>query len=311
MNQKSGDQMLRRYIPEKIADLLQQSAAAASYVAPLEHLLDDPRAQVRFEAACALAKYEAANNPKIFAELTAGLQSSDNFMQLMALETSQKLGPDAVPMFQVVSNYAGSATDLMRDVAFKTLGKIDPNLRYSLPDVDQALKKDEDLEAWNEKGRLGTRSYDDLVAALKDSRLASPAAQQLGEMGPSASAAVPELITALAGQDEASRDQIMEAIHQIDPKAKVFKVDTKTIADAAMAADLWTMQSVDAKPDDALKTILRKAESLNSRWWTRQELTNLVDRIAALDPKACRAFAAKAIEKDPALKDILPPAAFR
>jgi RNA polymerase sigma factor (sigma-70 family) len=306
--QQNGDQMLRRYIPGAVADLLQRNPDAAAYAGKFESLLDDSRPEVRFEAACALARYEAGSNPKIFFELTAGLQSGDNLMPLMALETLQTLGPAAEPMMPAVSNYANASVDLMREIAFRTLGRIDNNLRYTLPEVDQALKEDESLAAWNQQA-MGRRSYDDLLAALKDPRLAPAAAKELGAMGPSAAAALPDLLAALAGQDEASRDRIVEAIQGIDPNVTISKVNAKTIADAALAAHLTLME--EANTNTALAELLRQATSRTSRWCTRQELTNLVDQLAALDAETCRRFVAKAVELDPSLKDVLPPAASR
>jgi RNA polymerase sigma factor (sigma-70 family) len=310
-DQSSGNQSLRRYIPAVIADLLQESPDATPYTAMIERLLDDPRPQVRFEAACALAKFQAASNPKIFEALTAGLQSKDNLMPLMALETLQTLGSGAAPMFQVVSNYANSAEDYTRVVAFKTLGKIDSTARSNLPEVDQALKKDENLAEWNERGRLGTRSYDYLVATLKDSMLAPSAAKCLGELGPSASDAVPDLLAALAGQNEGSRDRILEAIRQIDPSITISKVETRAIVYGAMAAKFTSRHKEGQPANVALARLLREAEVPGSSWWTVQELTNFVNQLAAQDPEICRELVSKAVAKDPALKSALSSVAFR
>jgi hypothetical protein len=86
-------------------------------------------------------------------------------------------------------------------------------------------------------------------------------------------------------------------------------VNTKTIADAALAAHLTLMQ--EANTNTALAELLRQATSRTSRWCTRQELTNLVDQLAALDAETCRRFVVKAAELDPSLKDVLPPEASR
>ena len=153
------DQQLQRYIPEAIADTIQQDPEAAGpYISSVEHLLDDPNADIRFGAAGALAKYLGVDDSRISRELIAGLKiiydtsapvrtprsnPEDGLKQLMAIETLQDIGPAAKPMIPALLEYAHSTQDkLMRQLAFSVAGQIDSNLRKTMPEVDQAMKND-------------------------------------------------------------------------------------------------------------------------------------------------------------------------
>jgi len=147
-------EQLQRYLPETIAEIISRNPdTAAPFISSVEDLLDDANADVRFGAACALAKYKGVNDPKISTELTAGLESrydssrlylgTENLKQLMAIEKLQDIGPDAKPMIPALLEYAKSIDDkLMRELAFRAVGHIDSSLRNTMPEVDQALKND-------------------------------------------------------------------------------------------------------------------------------------------------------------------------
>ncbi len=121
--------------------------------------MNDGNPDVRFGAACALAKYKGVNDPKISAELTTGLKimddtsgprrvsrlnPEDGLKQLMAVELLQRIGPDAKSMIPVLLDYARSTQDsLMREHALAAVGYIDPHLRNTMPEVDQAVKSDQ------------------------------------------------------------------------------------------------------------------------------------------------------------------------
>ncbi len=76
MNRADGNQQLQRYLPEAIAETIDHNPdAAVPFISSVNDLLDDTNADVRFGAACALAKYKRINDPKVSAELAAGLKS--------------------------------------------------------------------------------------------------------------------------------------------------------------------------------------------------------------------------------------------
>lgn len=58
----------------------------------------------------------------------------------MAIETMQRIGPDAKSMVPALLEYAKSINDtLMRKLAYRAIGQIDDNLRNTIPEVDLAL----------------------------------------------------------------------------------------------------------------------------------------------------------------------------
>ena len=157
------NQQLQRYVPEAIADTIRRNPeVAAPFVSPVTVLLNDANANLRFGAACALAEYKGVDDAKISTELKAGLKiiydtsgplrnprlnPEDGLKQLMAIETLQRIGPDAKPLIPVLLEYANSTHDnLMRELAFRAMGHIDSNLRNTMPEVDQALKNDPNLK---------------------------------------------------------------------------------------------------------------------------------------------------------------------
>ena len=160
MSSANGNQQLQRYLPEAIAETIDKNPeTAAPFVSSVENLLDDANADVRFGAACALAKYKGVSDAKISTELIAGLKSRHNnsrpypdtegLKQLMAIETLQRIGPDAKSMIPALLEYGNSKSiddKLLRELAFRAAGHIDSNLRNTIPEVDQALKNDPDLK---------------------------------------------------------------------------------------------------------------------------------------------------------------------
>jgi HEAT repeat protein len=149
----SGNESLQRYLPEAIAETIRQNPdTVAPFISSVENLLDVENADIRFGAACALAKYKGVNDSKISKELTAGLKGPDGLKQLMAIETLQHIGTDAQPMIPEMLEYANSIDDrFIRELAFRAIGYIDSNLRNTMPEVDQALKNDPSLKNVVEK----------------------------------------------------------------------------------------------------------------------------------------------------------------
>jgi RNA polymerase sigma factor (sigma-70 family) len=151
----SGTQQMQRYLPEVIAETISRNQdAIGPYVSSVENLLGNTNVDVRFGAACALAKYKGVNNPKISLELEAGLRSryvksipyhpnTENLKHLMAIEMLQRIGPDAKPMVPALLEYSNSINDkFMSELSLRAAGYIDSGLRNTMPTVDAAIKKD-------------------------------------------------------------------------------------------------------------------------------------------------------------------------
>ena len=132
---------LKRYLPEAIAQIIKKDPASAGpYISTVQTLLDSPDSEVRFEAACALARHEAAQNPQFLDKVTAEL-ANNGLQQLMAVETLASLGASAEPAIQSILDYANSTKDkVARSGAFKAIVSIKPELRNTNPEVAEALK---------------------------------------------------------------------------------------------------------------------------------------------------------------------------
>ncbi|MDR3456125.1 MAG: sigma-70 family RNA polymerase sigma factor [Verrucomicrobiae bacterium] len=157
-DKSTSSQQLQRYLPEAIADIISRNPdTVAPFISPVEDLLDDPNADIRFGAACALVKYKGVTDARMAKELITGLKSRhDNsrpylgtevLKQVMAIETLQRIGPDAKPMVPALLEYADSIQDKsLRELAFRAAGNLDSTLRNTMPEVDQAVKNDPALK---------------------------------------------------------------------------------------------------------------------------------------------------------------------
>ena len=309
MMSRATNDLMVRYLPQAIAQIIERDAAgAAPLISAVEVLLNHPDFGVQFEAACTLAKHEAAGNPQVLATLLAGLRSKSDLRQIMALETLQGIGSVAEPTLQAILDFANATGDkVIKDLALKTIGKIKNELRSDLPEVGQALKQDERnaerIANWNEKFASGSYTRQDLIDALKEPKFSVTAAKKLGEMGASAKETVPNLISALAGLDQPRREQIVEAIHQIDPQVTIVKVESRPIAIASKIAAL-TLAEKPNQRGTPLAELLEQSQGVNSDWRTQQELIALAKAIAAQDQDPYLAFVEQLLEEEPSLTNL-------
>jgi HEAT repeat protein len=303
---KGSDDQLRRYLPEVIAETLAADpVSAAPYLAELEELLNHADPRLRFQAACALAKQRAATQPEILPHLTTGLQSREHLEQLMALETLQKIGKDAEPVLPALMTYANTVQDdVLRRVAFTTIGAIKQELRSVLTGVDQALQEQERTAKWQQKFTSGDYSHEDLMAALKEPLFTVRAAQKLAESGVAAKDAVPAMLESLAGKDQASRDQIMEAIGKIDPSVTVSKINSRIVAQAGVYARLKLEEQEPTKERAFMVRLLQKQLMGNSEWVTQEELRLLAQQIAEVDAQAHEIFVTELLKRDSTLTNV-------
>jgi hypothetical protein len=86
--------------------------------------------------------------------------------------------------------------------------------------VDAVLRKDEDDKALLQKVNSGMATVDDLLPALKDPGSRAMAAHVLGEMGPLAARALPNILEALAQEEESGAyKKMLSAVEKIEPDA--------------------------------------------------------------------------------------------
>ena len=307
---------LKRYLPEALSDtILQDRPAAEPFLPALQKLLDGDNPDLRFEAACALVQAKGADDPKIFDEIKAGLKSGDSMKGLMAIETLQRLGPIAADSTGVLLEFANATQDpLLRSLALSAAGKIDGQLRAALPAVDQALTQEEAsteaMNRWSQKWQSGNYTVDDLLTALKDPVQVGTAAPLLGKLGPAAAQATSALTAAIAGQDDMTRDKIVDALHQIDPTIVISKVARDTVAQGLSAELGAVLEAAGNRPaggPDLETDFQTRFFKGISHWYTRDEVADMSKQMAALDPAIQSAFAARVVQVDPNLKDLFKP----
>ena len=79
LDRMNDDEQMQRYLPEAIAETIRKyPEATASFIEPVEDLLDDQNFDIRFGAACALAESEGVGGPRISAAFKDALRASRN-----------------------------------------------------------------------------------------------------------------------------------------------------------------------------------------------------------------------------------------
>jgi hypothetical protein len=270
---------------------------------------------VRFSGACALAELRGSQNPDILRGLAAGLAVSDAYRlrneatgehvrHLMAVETLQRLGPAAREVVPELETFAKLTPDpLMRDLALRAIGAIDVEAGRDNPEIRSLVAEEEQRTALLDRLNAGTYSSEDLTKGLKEPMAAALAAKQLAGLGPVAKEHLSDMHQALAGKDEATRDEILTAMKQIDPDYAVPRVAREPVAQGALAAQLeLELQRSEGKLDDGaaapLEKLIDQFRMGNTSWYTQREVAEFARELQKKNPRLWEAFRAKASELD-------------
>ena len=222
--------LLSRNLPQAIADVLKDNPqSVASYIPPLENLLENGGSNAQFRVALALIESQGTNNPNVLPAIHALFQRPNDrhnqYYKLLAAEILGDVGQTAQPLVPDLLDFAKSASEIgVQESVYDAIAKIEPDTASQNEGVAEALKKQQDAKMWDEKWKSGKYTFDDLRVALKDPYQAYIAADQLAEMGTNAVAAVPDMIKALWGMNEALRNNILDDIHKVDPQMVVTKI---------------------------------------------------------------------------------------
>jgi hypothetical protein len=223
----------------------------------------------------------------------------------MAIETLQRMGSEAKPVLPELQAFAGLTPDpVVRDVALRTIAAIDPDAGRNDPAVQSIVAREEQRNSLMDRLHAGTCSMDDLSQSLKEPMAVSLAATQLGQFGSAAREYLPELSQALAGKDEATREEILSAIKQIDPNYAVARVPRQPVAHGALAAELEleTQRAQGTLPDSAashLEKLIDQFRMGNTSWYTQSEVAAFAQQLQKENPRMWTAFLTKASEVDP------------
>ena len=293
------DSFLKMQVAGWIAEVIRNEPGATQpFISAVRDLLESSEAGTRFWGACALLPGAGEQNDRVVAEILAGLKEADTNRLIQASQLFQDFGDAARPLVLSLVEAAYASEGFAQRSAFRTVGKIAPELRVQFPEIDQVLAKDEADQRLLDK--INARDYtgDDLVNMLNDPDNAVLGATLLGEMGSEATNALPALFESFSGTKPEDRDKIIEAIRNIDRQAALAPEDIASIFRSL--ADL-----VD-KPEH--KNIFRDGAgtsfgSLN--WCTRAGFQKFATDLASRNPEIYSAFVGAVLAKAPAWKDVL------
>jgi len=292
-NLACNQNILTMLVPEAISGLIESnSPVARPYLISVESLLDDSDPDTQFRAALALVKSQGANNPKIFSALHELFQRPNNrdnkYYKMLAVQILGDAGPVARPLVPDLLEFAKLPDE---GDTYRVVAEIAPELGAKIPEVAQVLKEQQREQRWTEKWRSGSYSFEDLRTALTDPAQALTAANHLAEIGVTAKAAVPEMIKALWGKDEDTRNKILADIHKIDPRVTVTKIDVddSPFAGAFGSADS-VLEKMPASPENnALKNACAQMMG-GAGWVLPEELAAITNNLAVGAPAAYHAF---------------------
>ena len=142
--------------------------------------------------------------------------------KVAALHALGEFGPDARSAVASVVELLNSDNPRVRLEAVETLGEIGPAAEQACPNLVAALQDADGLitiEAANALSRIGTGAVEPLTSLLKDPNYEVLAATILGDIGPAAAPAVPNLVQLLDSDESDARRAALLAIAGIGPGA--------------------------------------------------------------------------------------------
>ncbi|MBX3732469.1 MAG: sigma-70 family RNA polymerase sigma factor [Verrucomicrobiae bacterium] len=308
-----GSPAMRRFLPDAIHEVFRQNPEATSQHLPgLVKLFEETADPVtRFSAATVLLGTPHGTDPRVIESIRDGLREGLNVSIAdhrgvnvdVAIEHAAAAGEAAKPLIPDLLEVARTSHEsYQQDAAWLAIGQIQPELRAQIPELDQAMTRDAETRQARQDVSQGFATHDDLIRALGDPATALQAATTLGRTGIQSPEAIPAMIAALAGMDEDSRDQVVQAIHQLDPQAPIERVPADVMFHGVIFADS-TFDSRPGSEKDPRVERLISDQRMHHTWRTREEILNVTRKLAALDVQIAQAFANGIAEKDPVLAD--------
>jgi HEAT repeat protein len=180
-------------------------------------LRNDQDIEVRRNAAFALGEIGSSAIP----ELLDSLGDKDSRMRRNVAAALVRIGQPAVPRLIQLLHAENS---IIRNNAAGILGRIGPKAKKAIPALEKALQDEDKAFCWTVKQalrKIKQVTVDDLIECLndKDIIIRSHAVESLGEMGPEAKSAVPQLILCLKDQKAEVRKKAALALAGIGKPA--------------------------------------------------------------------------------------------
>ena len=218
-----------------IATLVQNNPGSeAIYRNDLAAFLQDAHPDVRFSAACALARFPGLKETPVISELINALkvdplQEGNEFLRFQAVNGLRACGQDAKGAVAALEELAGNTSNSeLRKSALEAIGTIDPKKRISTPEIDQILSARETGQSLAQQIGRGQASFEELLQGLRYPESVSAASQAIAKLEPEAIArALPSLHSALTTlgnyhettpQGQFSRYFLLDLIKQSDPQ---------------------------------------------------------------------------------------------
>jgi len=227
------DDSVRWEAPGYIAETIAKDAAAAEPFLPaIEDLLAHTNAEVRFAAACALARSQGAQDPRIYQELAVRLKPSSGSVPRRGFDVRdvrnasaiagalEGAGPSAGPLVPDLLRLAqsGAVPAELRQRLLAAAGNLDGELQNQLPEVAAAVRSEQARGFNSIQLPAGSFSITNPIAQLKDPQLGPTVAAVLSQAGPTNIGLLPYLIDGyLAQTNPVARQKMLESIHRISP----------------------------------------------------------------------------------------------
>ena len=292
---------LNRVLSESVRNLLRTHPdAAGAWTPEVIALLDDSNPRVRLRAASALMGTPDGGDPRVVETLRSGLGAGE-VEALLAIEAAKAGADRSQGLIPDLKAYADTAErPHLKSLALKAIAAIDANAGETLPEVAAEQARAASSEAIRSRVNSATRTFDDLVAGLREPAVAEIAATALADWGAGAASALPALRAALAGRDEESRDRIVDAMRKIDPSVQVERVPFDTVLHGVVFGG---SEIPDGTKDPGLREADRWMEEfrMHSTWFTPEELADLARRLGDRAPAVAEAFLRGIADKDTVL----------
>jgi HEAT repeat protein len=213
----AGQPQVRTGILEALGRL---GPSASTAVPLLLEALGDADAGVRCTASIALG-WTGVRSQEVLQALQERLQDADSQVRFHAAEALARLDSSGAPMVEVLVEHLGKADADRRLAAVAALARLGSAARASTGSLRQLLSRDPDWRvraaAAKALGRIeGPGAVPDLIEALADDEqeVRNAAAEALGDIGPAAREALPKLRQCL--QPLNGRESAYQAIRKIE-----------------------------------------------------------------------------------------------
>lgn len=292
---------LTTQLTQAVRDLgLAHPEALTPFTSAILGLLDHPESRIQLRAAATLIGWPEGNDPRVVDRLRSALGASD-FEALVAIAALKAGGEHAQALVPDLLRYAETAEDRRRrSQVLRAVAHIRPDLAETHPGMAAEQARAAESEHIRSRMQSPTRTFEDLVAGLRDPASAVSAASSLADWGPSAIDTLPGMRAALAGMDEDSRDRIVEAMRRIDAGIQVEQVPSETVFSGVVHA---TSAMTENNSDAASRRANQRLEEYQMfrSWRTPEELVSLVRQLAIDANPVAEAFLRGIAEKDPEL----------